>query len=209
MQAHESGSTPAGSAWSSGAVYALEGVVLRAGGVVQPANDACVVASGDRSVAAWRIRSGRIRDVDVSGQVVLTVSLLSAVGCAGLRVILLDEEATPEQVLALLDAFQGRLGGPLADLAGSSGEEAGYSQVPIECRIGTGGGAVSVPDRLKLVVRCAVPREPGRRLDRTGDECTSEVSVALSEHGLTWHDRKAQAVYRDFRVSDGPCSRSP
>src|SRR5205807_9633989 len=60
------------------------------------------------------------------------------------EVVFVDESATPEQVQALTDAFQGRLGGPLADMAGLVSEFIGPYQVPIEHELVEGKGNVTV-----------------------------------------------------------------
>ena len=46
-----------------------------------------------------------------------------------------------EQYEALLDAFQGRLGGPLADLAGLISDRVAQYRVPIEYSIEGGNGS--------------------------------------------------------------------
>ena len=65
-------------------------------------------------------RGPRPRGVDLSG-----ITLVSLVGIPGhvhagnwREVAFVSDNATDEQYAALLDAFWGRLGGPLADLAG-------------------------------------------------------------------------------------------
>ena len=78
---------------------------------------------GDGSLAAWRIEHGQVNGVDVADQVIVTFDDGTAPKGGG-GVMLLDEAATPEQALALVDAFSGRLGGPLADLVGARAESA-------------------------------------------------------------------------------------
>ena len=86
------------------------------------ASDAC------DTVLSWRIDSGTIEGVDVSGRAVAVVADVpcSALpdGAAG-ATLYVDDEATSRQEKALLDAWTGRLGGLVADLARLFGEVTG------------------------------------------------------------------------------------
>ncbi len=197
-----------GAGVSAGGGYVLAGSVLEvSSGSVWQTGEAHPLTRG-RSVAAWRLRWGRINDVDVSGQVVLSVARRPNLGEGGGRAILVDERATPEQALALLDAFGGRLGGPLAMMAGPPAEAWGFAQVPIEYREAGTDRAVWVPDRLRVAARLA--GEPGHcparslRLQPTAQGQASEVSVEMPEHGLTWHDHQAAAISSEFRWDRNP-----
>lgn len=130
-----------------------------------------------RTVSAWRIRAGRFNGVDVSGQVVLAISSRGgrALGGRGRQVVLIDERASPEQVLALLDAFRGRRDPP------------DFCQVPIESSVMGERADISVPDRLRLIID----------LDRL---VASEVSVAMPEHGLGWLARDVSVSCRAIRL---------
>ena len=171
--------------------YALEGSVLEA----RPGPRLRTPGTDGRgpSVAAWRIRWGHINGVDVSRQVVLVV-LTGPPGAPDERVaqlILLDEKATPEQVLALLDAFRGKLGGPLADHAPLMAKEFGFSQVPITYRLDRRRGVVSVPHRFRLVVP----------VDSAGASHASEIWVNLPEQDLVDHGDDFAGAYRQFRFT--------
>jgi hypothetical protein len=174
--------------------YVLEGSLLELSRGTPPPTAELTGLPPERSVTAWRIETGRINGVDVSGQLVLVILIRSREALEGrtVRMILLDERASPEQVLALLDAFQGRLGGPLAELDQGVVEQRGFSQVPIEYQLSEGQAVISVADRLRLVAR----------LDPPG--CASEVSVEVTEQGLSWHDDDVPATYREVSISVGP-----
>lgn len=198
-------STTEGAGISAGGGYLLAGTVLEVNsGSVWQTGEAYTLARGG-SVAAWWLRWGRINDVDVSGQVVLSVASHPNPGEGGVRAILVDERATPEQALALLDAFGGRLGGPLAMMAGPTAEAWRFAQVPIEYGEAGRDRTVWVPDRLRVAARLEAPGEPGHwparslRLHRTAKGQASEVSVQMPEHGLTWHDQEAAAISSEFR----------
>ncbi len=108
-------------AWSPDGGYVIAGSVLQA-------------TSAGVGLAVWCIRAGRVNGIVVSGQVVVNCDGVYAAKGGGSAVMLLDEAATPEQTLALVDLFSGRLGGPLADLVGPSGRARSLSQVPLQYR---------------------------------------------------------------------------
>ena len=84
-------------------------------------------------VIAFRLDKGQARGVDVSGLSIANVAHIPGNALAGnwRSVLLVDERATDEQYEALLDAFGGKLGGPLADLASLVGEVVAVERVPI------------------------------------------------------------------------------
>jgi hypothetical protein len=67
------------------------------------------------------------------------------------------------------DAMEGRLGGPLADLAALVGERVGVFQLPIEYSLADGDGAVKVGDKVRASVT------PYR--SATGDVTTLRESI--------------------------------
>lgn len=84
-------------------------------------------------VLAWQIETGTIETVDVSG---LTFAALlrhtdNILNDNWRIAVYLDDKATSQQQEALLNAWTGKLGGPLADLAQLIGEVAGVEQAPI------------------------------------------------------------------------------
>lgn len=173
------------------------------GTVVEVAPDARRQAPGhggpESVVAAWRIRRGRINGVDVSRQVVLVVTTCPPWGPDKpvARLILLDERATPEQVLVLLDTFRGRLGGgPFVDPGPPVAD--GFSQVPITYRPDHDGGVVSIPRRFRLVFR----------LDPGGHVHASEIWINLTEHGLVWSATDVHAAHREFHLGQDQSQRA-
>jgi hypothetical protein len=56
-----------------------------------------------------------------------------------------DPRPTEQQKQAVLDAFTGKLGGPLADLAGLAGEVLAIESVPITHETVEGTGTLRVP----------------------------------------------------------------
>jgi hypothetical protein len=101
-------------------------------------------------VTAWTIANGHVGDVDVSR--LTLVEIEDRRPDVIRRLLMVDDRAYPEQLLCLLDAFKGRLGGPLGERASPTTEDLGYSQLPIDCRIGPGGAVLSVPPRVMVVL---------------------------------------------------------
>lgn len=66
--------------------------------------------------------------------------------------VIVDEAATEQQEQALMAAFTGQLGGPLADLAGLVGEVVAVERAPIEFDVKEGSGTVRVGGRYEAAV---------------------------------------------------------
>lgn len=132
--------------------YALAGRIFHAGDgchtwVPQAPEVGC-------SATVWLIDSGAVRGVDVSDLRVVTVSWRAgqASSAASRIVALVDDRATAEQVDALVEAFQGQLGGPLSCFALLDGTWTGMHRVPIELAGDGGSCTLSVPDRLRMLI---------------------------------------------------------
>ena len=100
------------------------------------------------SVVAYHLDSGTIRGVDVSGLTLANVVFIPGNVLAGnwKAFLYVDEQATDEQLQALVDAFSGKLGGPLADLAQLIGEQLGVVRAPISHEVVEGRGTLRVGD---------------------------------------------------------------
>jgi hypothetical protein len=105
-----------------------------------PDNGVCQAAM------AYRIEVGQIDGVDVSGlNIGIAAFIPGNVLKGGFRAIrYVDERASPEQEQALLKAFRGKLGGPLADLAKLVGEEVGARRAPISFTVEKGRGILRI-----------------------------------------------------------------
>lgn len=90
--------------------------------------------AGCDTVLSWRIDRGTIEGVDVSGR---AVAVLVPTACSAVpqgassTTIYVDNEATLQQEEALLNAWTGRLGGPVAELVQLFGEITGTGRAPI------------------------------------------------------------------------------
>ena len=133
-------------------IYDLQGTLLEACscGVLCP----CWVGADPDggscdAVNAYHFDSGTIRGVDVSGlSAVLVVKIPGNVLTPGSWQVVrfIDEKATDEQMAAILDAYRGNLGGPLADLAGLIGEEVAVERAQIVHEIRDGRGTLLIGD---------------------------------------------------------------
>jgi len=95
-----------------------------------------------QSALAYRIEKGEIEGLDVSGLVVGVAAFIPGNVLKGnLRVIrYVDDKASPAQEKALLDAFRGKLGGPLAQLAQLVGEEVAARRAKLSFEVREGRG---------------------------------------------------------------------
>lgn len=98
------------------------------------------------SALAWHFDRGTIEGVDVSG---LTLGLLAHIPGnilkGNLRVIfVVDERATPQQEQAIVNAFTGKLGGPLADYAQLFGEVVGIERAPVTFEVEQSRGRLRI-----------------------------------------------------------------
>jgi hypothetical protein len=151
--------------------------------------------AGGSSVSAWLLDEGYVAGTVVSGITVVTVRLSSRRPEEhGGRLILIDEEAHPEQVRWILDALQGRLGGPLAEAAAllpagapdpASVKALGFYQVPINYRYQQRSAMVEVPKMLRVVAAGAdleglsAGDRAGRAADRLCPEWRGRATEAI------------------------------
>ncbi len=98
------------------------------------------------SVMGWQIDRGQVDGMDVSGRTVAAlVHIPGNVLKGNWKVALfVDDGATDAQQSALMNAFGGKLGGPLADVAQLIGEVASVERVPITFNIREGKGTLKV-----------------------------------------------------------------
>jgi hypothetical protein len=142
---------PAVQSEAASAVYQFQGTLLEACNCdvlcpcwigEDPDNGTC------QSVIAYHLDTGAIRGVDVSGLTLASVVFIPGNVLAGnwKQLVFVDERASDEQAQALIDAFSGKLGGPLADLAQLVGEQLGVVRAPISHEVVEGRGTLRVGD---------------------------------------------------------------
>ena len=103
-----------------------------------------------QSALAYRIEAGSIDGVDVSGLTFALAAFIPGNVLKGnFRVVrYVDDQASATQEAALLRAFRGELGGPLADLAGLVGEEVAARRAAIIFTVTEGKGTLSVGEAI-------------------------------------------------------------
>jgi hypothetical protein len=95
---------------------------------------------------SWHFDKGEIDGVDVSG---LTLAILCHIPGNILKgnwraVVFVDEKASPQQEEAILNAFTGKLGGPIAEFAQLIGEVIAVERVPITFEVEKGKGRLRI-----------------------------------------------------------------
>ncbi len=103
------------------------------------------------TVLAYHFDRGFVEGVDVSG---LTLAFVAHIPGnileGGFRVVIVvDDQATIEQEVALLAAYQGRLGGPLEDLSRLIGEVLAVERAPINFSVVGGKGRLTIGDSVE------------------------------------------------------------
>jgi len=168
------------------------------------------------SATAWLIDGGFVGAVDISDLVVVSVGCRAGAPSAPSRLVaLVDEKATPEQVRALVDVFQGRLGGPLSRFALLDGTWAGAYQVPIELTSDGGVCTFSVPNRLGMAIAVPGPGlhagySPGRDTGVLIDWALgwvgsgAAVSVTMPEESWAFAAQDCQAFFAWFATRSVP-----
>ncbi len=98
------------------------------------------------AIVGWHVDKGISQGVDVSGlTLALAVHIPGNILEGNWKVMAyIDEAATGPQQEALVNAFTGKLGGPLADLAQLIGEVVGLEAVPIHFQVEHGRGTIKV-----------------------------------------------------------------
>ena len=166
------------------------------------------------SVVAYHLDKGTIRGVDVGG-----LTLVSAVNIPGnilegnwRQIVYIDDNASDEQADAMLDAFTGKLGGPLADLAQldrrAGGGRAGADLARDRRRRGhaQGGGQDRLPRCTPTRGPTAAPRRSTTRSSRrcrarrpTSAWPTARRSTSPST-ATSGHTRSKNAIQSDWKL---------
>lgn len=200
----------------SSAGYRLEGTLLE----VCSCDVLCPCWIGEdpdqgtcQSVVAYNLDTGVIRGVDVSG-----LSLVGVVHIPGnvlegnwRQLIYVDERASDEQMEAMLDAFGGKLGGPLADLAGLIGEVVAVERQPINHHIVDGAGTLTIGDKVQCEMHpytgpdgstttlnnsvfSTVPGSPAYVAK------ADKQKIDVPEHGYSWEYEGKNAIQSDWKI---------
>jgi hypothetical protein len=174
-----------------------------------PSNGSC------NSIFAYHIDRGQISGVDVGNLTVLAVVYSPGTMAAGnwRRAILVDDKGSREQLVAIGDAFEGRLGGPLADLSALVKEHVGVFEAPMIFQASGGKGSFSVGGNGSKVSTSFTPVAVRASMAPTGGSTTTQpgsttpttwgkapaTSVNLPEHGINWSVQNRHASTSTFR----------
>jgi hypothetical protein len=185
---------------TEGTVYALKGTMLEACayGAARPNWAADCPATGDCfGFVAYRIHSGEIENIEVSGLKLVTVAQIggNATDAPPHSVMFVDKRASSPERNAIVRAFTGRLGGPLAGSGTLMSNAAGPYSVPMchdiidgegMLRAGTVLEADFVPSRdpaESLLAPAVFSTRPGWT-PRVVQVTHHKVNVL--EHGMVW-----------------------
>ena len=98
------------------------------------------------AIIAYHIERGTVDYLDVSGRTFAILNHIPGNVLAGnwKVAIFVDDGASDQQMDALVSVWSGKLGGPVADLAGLVGEVVAVERVPITYEIAEGKGAIKI-----------------------------------------------------------------
>ncbi len=202
---------------SARAAYTLEGTLLEvcSCGVLCP----CWVGEDPDlgecfAVNAYHFDSGEINGVDISGLNYAIVVHIpgNVLTPASWRVVkCIDARASEEQRDALVGVYRGDFGGPLADLAGLTGEVLGVEIVPFTHEIVAGRGTLRIGDFVEAEM--APFRGGDGTITTLRDSLFSTVPgspayvakaartrVSLPKYGLAWEYQDNNAIQSDYRI---------
>jgi hypothetical protein len=167
-----------------------------------------------QSVVAYHFDSGAVRGIDVGGLTIANVVFIPGNVLAGnwKQVIFVDERATDEQAQAIVDAFSGELGGPLADLAQLIGERLGVVRAPISHEILEGRGTLRVGGD-KVIAEMEPYRGPDGSVTTLHNSIFSTVpgspawvgkaqrfAVNMPEQGWTYEFTGRNAIQSEWKI---------
>src|SRR5688500_5462239 len=97
---------------------------------------------------AWHIEGGTIDGVDVAGRTFAVLAYIPGNVLNGNWKVLgvIDDGANAAQQEAILNLFTGKLGGPVADLAGLIGEVVGVERAKVTVEVADGKGFLKMGD---------------------------------------------------------------
>jgi hypothetical protein len=164
---------------------------------------------------AYHFDAGTVRGIDVGGLSLVNVVQIpgNVLAPASWKIVMfVDDRATEPQLQALVDAYAGKLGGPLADLAGLVGEVLDVRRAPIQHETRDGVGALRVGDfvsaemapfasadgtstTLRDSIFSTVPGSPAYVSK------ASHNTVNLPQYGMVWSFENRNAIQSDYRIT--------
>jgi hypothetical protein len=166
------------------------------------------------AIVAYHFDSGSIQGTDVSGLSLVNVVKIPGNILAGnwKVAMFVNESATDDQKDALIAAYSGQLGGPLADLAGLIGEVVDIRRARITHEIHDGAGTLRIDDfvnaemapyrgpdgsvtTLQNTIFSTVPGSPAYASKASAND------VNLPEYGMVWSFQQRNAIQSDYHIT--------
>lgn len=163
---------------------------------------------------AYRIETGSIKGVDCAGVAFAIVALVPGNILKGnwKIAVYMSDKATAAQKQAILDAWTGKLGGPLADLAQLVGEVRGVHDAPVDFRLEKGKGTLRIgqyvdaemapytdangnPTTISNTIFSTIPGSPAYVAKATRHK------VNIPEHGMQSSFENRNAIQGSFRFN--------
>ncbi len=165
---------------------------------------------------AYHFDRGTIGGIDVSGLNYIRVARIPGnvlVPQSWTQVVFVDDSASDAQAQALVDAYDGRYGGPLADLAGLIKETLAVNRAAIRHELADGRGTLRVGDDLVSSEMHPFAGPDGTTttlrdsLFSTVPGSPAYVAIAdrhrvnLPQYGMVWDLDGRNAIQADYELS--------
>jgi hypothetical protein len=162
----------------------------------------------------FHVDRGQVAGVEVAGLNMAFIGHLPGNPLAGnvRLLVIVDDSATEQQQEALLGAFTGQQGGPLADLAGLVGEVVAVERAPVDFDVAKGTGTFRAGGRFEAEVQGhqSPTGNPTMLVDTalspvlgspaySGDAIRFQVTAA--EHGYDFPGRSAMQTEFHYAVA--------
>lgn len=200
-------------------VYTLQGTLLEACScdVLCPCWIGEDPDTGDcKAFLGYHFDKGEVNGVDVSGLSMVLVAQIPGnvlVPKSWKVLVLMDDKATDKQAQALSDAYMGKLGGPLADLAQFVGEVIGVERVPIGHEVRQGAGTLNVGNGW-ITAEMEPYRGPDGSVTTLRDSIFSTIPgsaayvakakthrVDIPKYGIKWAFEGRNAIQGDYTIA--------
>jgi hypothetical protein len=126
--------------------------------------------------------------------------------------MLIDDKATDAQLNALTDAYSGKLGGPLADLAQLVAQVVGVERAPMRHEIRNGSGTLKVGNLIEAELEPY--RGPDGGITTLRDSIFSTIpgspayvakakknTVNIPKHNMSWSFTGRNAIQGDYNIT--------
>jgi hypothetical protein len=164
---------------------------------------------------AYHFDEGEIDGIDVSGLNFIRVVRIPGnvlEPASWTQVVFVDESASAEQAQAIVDAYDGRFGGPLADLAGLIKETLGVERANIQHETLDGAGTLKIGDVVSSEMHPY--KGPDGTTTTLRDSLFSTVPgspayvavadthrVSLPDYGMEWELDGRNAIQADYEIA--------